>query len=468
MRVLIFAPHFRRPGGLFYPVGLGYVSASLKTAGHEVKILDVDVHEMSKEESLQAINSLGNYDILASGGLTNSFSFFEWLIPRVKQANPKMKIILGNSLVSSSPKLFIENIPANFGITGEGERTVVELVDAIENKKDVQKVKGIVSKEGETAPAEPLKNIDDAPWPSWEFWPTIKTYVKRPFHGSGFFRKMNIISSRGCPYSCNFCADILKQFPYRCHSAERTVAEIKFLKKEYGVRFISFSDPLFTGNKNHVFELCDLIIKEKLRIKWYCDSRANLADEEMYKRMHKAGCRWIDHGFESGSNKILTAMNKLATTDQARETIKICRKVGIYPSGTFMAGFWGETQQTAEETISFRKEIDVEFCPTFFATAYPRTALWDWCIKNGRIKDSLSYIRSLGEMLDRPYVNCTDFSEEELIALRNDIDARVRGAYVRNHPAWPARILLRKAYNYYRYYGVKKLLQKTLNTAVHK
>lgn len=448
-------------------MGLGYVAAVLEKEGHQIDILDASVDEMPDAEVRYNLTQMcKRVDIFMTGALTPSFSYFERLLTFVRALNPKMKIIVGNSVVGSSPEMFIRNVPADFGVIGEGEITAVELVECIEDGGDPRDVGGIVFKEdGEVAvtePRAPINNLDDVPFPAYDLFNT-KKYVRSPFYGSGLRRKAAIISSRGCPYSCGFCYEELRGRGYRWRSAENVVGEIKFLQKNYGVRFISFSDPCFVINSDRVFELCDLMVKEKLNIKWAADGRANLAEEEMYKRMHGAGCRFIDHGFESGSNLVLKNMNKQATAEQAVEAVRICRKVGIVPSGTTMLGFPGETRDTIRETAEFRKKIDVGFCPTFFTTAYPSTPLWEWCVKNGRIRDPLAYIRSLGEMLDRPYVNCTEFSDDELVRLRDSTDVEVRREYVKRHPLWPAKSLVRRAYNYYKYYGVQGLVRRAVH-----
>lgn len=473
MKVLVFNPQQRRGPALFFPLGIGYIAAVLRDAGHNVRVLDAWSNEWDNTDVERTLKSeLPKCDIFMSGALTPSFSYFEWLLKTVKKITPNVMTVIGNTVVDSPVGLLNSVAPVDYGIVGEGEATVVELVNTIENKKDPHDVAGLVFKDlngkiVETKKREPIKDLDKIPLPAYDLFPTAD-YVRRPFFGSGRMPKANICSARGCTFNCFFCRDIFKSYSYRHRSAQNTVDEIEFLQKRYGVRFISFSDPLFTANKEHVISICDELERRRLKIKWAADSRANLADEELYKKMQEIGCSNLDHGFESGANKILAAMNKRATAEQAIESARICRKVGIIPSGTTMLGFPGENKDTATETLEFRKEIDVEFCPMFFCTAFPNTWLWDWCIKNGRIKDPLAYVRSLGEMLNKPYVNCTDFSDDELVALRDSIDSEVKREYVRKHPLWPAKRLFWRAYNYYKYYGAKGLIKKGLNTLKNK
>ena len=229
---------------------------------------------------------------------------------------------------------------------------------------------------------------------------------------------MNIISSRGCPMSCNYCYHLFGRSSYRFRSVQNVVDEIEILVDRYGVDFIGFVDDNMMASEKRIVEFCDTMEKKKFPITWGCHGRVASAKPAVLDRMAEVGCVWIGYGIESGSQKILDAMNKKAKVEQAKTAIKNTIKAGIYPNTTFIFGFPGETIETIQETVNFKNELEIE-CGSFFATPYPCTPLYEQI--RDRIKDEEAFISRLGNASEFA-INLTDFDDETLFELKSAMD----------------------------------------------
>jgi anaerobic magnesium-protoporphyrin IX monomethyl ester cyclase len=229
---------------------------------------------------------------------------------------------------------------------------------------------------------------------------------------------MNIISSRGCPFSCRYCYHLFGRCSCRFRSAGNVVEEIEILVDRYGIDFIGFVDDNMMASEKRLIEFCDLMDKKKFPISWGCHGRVTSAKPEILKRMAEVGCVWIGYGIESGSQRMLDAMNKKATVEQAREAIANTREAGIYPNTTFIFGYPGESLGTIQETVDFKREMGLE-CGSFFATPYPGTPLYDDV--RSQIGDEETFIRTLGNATEFR-INLTPFPDKEMFRLKKAMD----------------------------------------------
>ena len=190
------------------------------------------------------------------------------------------------------------------------------------------------------------------------------------------------------------------------------------LVDQNGADFIGFVDDNMMASEKRIIEFCDAMEKKKFPITWGCHGRVTSATPVVLKRMSEVGCVWIGYGIESGSPKILNDMGKKATAEQARKAILNTRAAGIYPNTTFIFGYPGETRETIQETVAFKRELEIK-CGSFFATPYSETPLYNQ-IKS-RIHDEEEFIRSLGNATEFA-INLTDFDDETLFALKQAMD----------------------------------------------
>jgi radical SAM superfamily enzyme YgiQ (UPF0313 family) len=197
------------------------------------------------------------------------------------------------------------------------------------------------------------------------------------------------------------------------------IDEIEMLVDRYSVDFVGFVDDNMMASEKRLLEFCGLMEKKNFSLTWGCHGRVTSAKPDVLKRMAEVGCVWIGYGIESGSQKILDAMNKRATVEQAKQAIIHTRNAGIYPNTTFIFGYPGETMESIQETIDFKKEMRIE-CGSFFATPYPGAPLYEQA--RSLIKDEKAFIRSLENATDFS-INLTDFDDETFFELKKAMDA---------------------------------------------
>jgi radical SAM superfamily enzyme YgiQ (UPF0313 family) len=414
------------------PCGLATMANVLRDAGYEVEILDLNALRPSREETLETLRSR-SWHLVGVSGLITTYPFQRWLISELKRLNPDAPVVSGGGLATTSSDLLFERTPLDIAVLGEGEETMPELCRAVEEEDDLRRISGIRFRQGEWIVTNPrrknIPDLDRIPFPAWDLLP-MDIYLRNPIWGdvagnsSGFrkgvrvTRSMNIISSRGCPFSCNYCYHLFGRSSYRFRSAQNVVDEIETLVDRYGTDFIGFVDDNMMASEKRLLAFCDLMEKRKFPLTWGCHGRVTSAKADILQRMAETGCVWIGYGIESGSQEILNAMNKKSTVAQAKEAIRNTRQAGIYPNTTFIFGYPGESRRSIQETIDFKKAMGIE-CGSFFATPYPGTPLYEKV--KGRIRDQEEFVRRLGNATEFT-INLTGFPDQEFLELKKAMD----------------------------------------------
>ncbi len=441
MKILLINPPIRewaKPN--VFPAGLGYIAAVLLKEGHKVEVLDINGYRYSKEEVEKRIKE-ADYDVVGIGGIVTTYRYVKWLIGILKKYHPIKPLVIGGSVGSSIPKIMLEKNPADIVCIGEGEETVRELVRELENKRDLAKVKGIWYKEEsgrihQNEKRPPIRDLDSLPLPAWHLFP-MGIYLKNPVGAPNRNKwvdgsadesaalSMNLFASRGCPYKCIYCYHDFMGEKYRHRSPENVIKEMAILRERYKIPYFHFIDDEFVMNRDFVYKFCDLIkvfsaeIGQKLT--WGCAGRVNLMTEDLVAVMADAGCVLIGYGIESGSQRMLDAMNKAVKIEQAKEAIKLTKKYLGWADCSFMIGTPGENYETIQETVDFCKELDLAPEVIFFITPYPGTELYRMALQQGKIKDEEEYVLGLGEQGEKIRVNFTNFKDEELCKIQEDI-----------------------------------------------
>jgi len=417
------------------PSGLATVASTLMAAGWNVEFYDINAFR-PRENAIVSDLETKTWDLVGISGLITTYNFQKWLIPILKRIQPNAPVISGGGLATTSSQLLFDRTPLDISVIGEGEITMLEICRALQSGTDLAEVAGIRFRRNEqiveTAPREIIDNLDSIPFPAWNLIP-MEIYLENPIWGdvannsSGFRRdvkvnrSMNIISSRGCPFSCNYCYHLFGRSSYRIRSVRNVVNEIEILVDRYGVDFIGFVDDNLMVSKKWLAEFCSEMEKKRFPLTWGCHGRVSSAEPEILDRMAGAGCVWIGYGIESGSRKMLKAMNKKATVEEAKDAVRNTRRAGIYPNTTFIFGYPGETRETIWETIDFKRETGIE-CGSFFATPYPGTPLYEQM--KDRIGDEEAFIGRLGNATDFS-INLTEFDDASLFELKKTMDANL-------------------------------------------
>ncbi len=368
------------------PMGLCYIAGLLNTKFPEVKVIDAYSLNMSVEDLIKYIK---NYDPSVIG-LSCSSSIMlnpvREVSKQIKDFNKSIYVIAGGYLQSLKED-FLREKNIDFIVKGEAEFTFLELCDALLNEKnpDFSKILGISylkdNKIIETPNRDFIKNIDILPFPARHLLePSITSeYYKTPYQYKRLPTTISI-SSRGCPYKCNFCAiHTIWDWDYRPHSPEYVVKEIKYLQEKWGIKDIKYFDDNFLVDTERVKKISDLIIKENIDVSWSClGTIATINNHnELIESMRKSGCWHISFGIESGNAKVMKDIRKPTTVDQVRKVITACEAKGISTRGFFMLGHPTDTKETIRETIDFAKSLPFFSVQFNFAIPYPGTELYE-------------------------------------------------------------------------------------------
>lgn len=364
-----------------YPINLGIIAAVLIKAGHEVKMFDFNVE---KTKDFWLFLKDFNPEIIGFSSVTPTIYHVKELAKRIKEENKKAITILGGIHASALPEQTMQEIPdIDYLIYGEGELTIVELLDKLNKKEDLLGVMGLVVREGKEIiknPPRPLiEDLDSLPYPNRDLV-DIKKY-KKSHVVRGFSRRdMNIaeiIINRGCIGNCIFCASHINYGRrIRFRSYENVIGEINELIEKYNIRYLDIEDDTFTIKKDIVLKLCAFLKEKKLL--WGCCARVDTVDPELLKVMADSGCKSILYGVEVGSNKAMKEIKKGITIERVKQAVKESKAAGVrYIETDFMIASWiNESEQDIKETEQLIHEIKPDFISLCVACAYPGTELF--------------------------------------------------------------------------------------------
>ena len=379
--------HLAKVGSVEMPNGLCYLAASTRKAGYKTEIIDAHAMNLPNNKLADLIINKNPKYVGISANTINIYSAAD-LAKKIKNLNSKIKIIVGGPHITPVPVETMKRFPEiDIGVIGEGEITIVDLLNTIEKENDLKDVRGIVYRKGKeiviTEKREFIKNLDRLPPPAFDLLPDFKKYYKPPawsLHG-----KMSalLITSRGCPAQCTFCDRAVFGNICRAHSAKYVMRIIRELYYKYGVRHLRLNEDNLLLFKNRLKEICKTIIKERLEISWSCFARVDYVNLEILQLMKRAGCWQISYGIESGEQKILDVEKKNLTLDQIERAVKLTKKVGIRVVGFNMIGHPLETIKSMKKTIDFNKRLKVDDFKAEFLTPFPGTELYYTAEKYG-------------------------------------------------------------------------------------
>jgi len=377
----------------YFPLGLGYIASLLSKEGHEVLLLDPDAQRLDLNKLKEKILYF-KPDVVGISTLTPSFPN-ALRIARIIKENIAAPIIIGGVHATALSKEILKQYNEfDIVVRGEGEFTFLELCQYFQGNKKLELIKGITYRNGNTGiienePRPYLENLDILPFPARNLV-NMDNYQLNVHFDRGI-RSATMITSRGCPSQCTYCASFLiagKKF--RAHSSQYTINEIEKLIKDYGVRHILFWDDSFTLTHERVIEICNLILKKKLNFTWTCMGRVDRGNKQIYSLMKKSGCYNILFGIESGNEEILKNIKKNITLDEARATLKICNDLGIKTHLTFIFGSPGETAKTIRNSINFAKELKPTLANFFMVIPYVGTEIYNKLYSSNHKKDEIA------------------------------------------------------------------------------
>lgn len=403
----------------FFPLSLAYIASACRAAGHEVKIYSQDIYHWPDSHLTNFLNE-NKFDVVGLGVVGGYYQYRKMLkiSEAINQSRNKPFYVLGGHGPSPIPEYFLRKTGADAVVIGEGEETIVDLLSAVEEKRDLSTVPGIafISQEGNflQTPRRPLiQNVNSIPFPAWDLFP-MEHYVL--LRGPGIApseRYMSLIAGRGCTFKCNFCYRLDTSF--RVRSPKSIIEEMLFLKEKYAISYFDFRDELLMNSVERTTELCEAFIAEKLNVKWCCCGRLNYVKPALLQLMKKAGCVFIYYGIESIDDVALRVMGKALTVKQIIEGIENTFAAGISPGFNVIFGNIGETAEILQKDVEFLLKYDdhVQLRTIRPVTPYPGSPLYYYAIEKGLLAGPEDFYEKKHINSDLLSVNFTDMSDDE-------------------------------------------------------
>jgi len=428
--VTLVYPYFRpeHDNSIFRlpPLGLGYIVSYLRR--HNISANLVDCTFLSEKEALNKIRE-SKPEII---GIYSMFSMKHPALRMTKRLKGTCDLLVaGGPLPTLCPEDFLEDF--DVVAVGEGEETMRELVDAVENGHSLSTVNGIVYKGQKsdcdvvsTLPRELIEDLDTLPFPARDNFDN-EAYKRHYFKKSGY-TITSLITSRGCPFHCDFCSRAVFGNKLRTRSPENIVDEMETVDKLDYDR-IWFSDDCFTLNRKRLLSICDEIIRRRLEIDWECLSRVDSVDEETAVKMKEAGCVRVFFGLESGNDSILALMNKQTSVIQGKRAVLTFKGAGIEVGAFFIVGYPGETDRTVLDTLRFASSLPLDYLSFTMPYPIPGTPLYE------RLRDKMKC-----DDLEQP--KHLSFTEQKLIYQSSFSEAKLKFAILKGTAQFKVRKMM--------------------------
>lgn len=406
--VLLIYPFFKarhdRSIFRFPPLGLGYLASGLRKCGYDPRMLDctfLDKEKALKMATEAKADAVGIYSMVTMREQSLMFA------RRLRESCDLL--IAGGPLPSCDPASFLSDF--DVAVVGEGEKTVCEILRAHEEGSDLGSIKGIAYRQnGEdcfTPKRELEPDLDGIAFPARDLFPN-QAYIDH--WNKGFsYAITTVMTTRGCPFCCEFCSNAVFGMSYRERSPENVLDEVEEALS-FGYDRIHFADDVFTLNRERMLRLCDGIASRGLNFKWECLGRVDSIDNETAKAMKMAGCNRIFFGIESGNDSILQLMKKKITAKKARLAVEAAGSAGLETGAFFILGYPGETDDTLLDTIRFATSLPVDYLSFTMPYPLPGTALCERV--KGKVKREWKANESL--VSDHSLTFEGDFSEAKI------------------------------------------------------
>jgi radical SAM superfamily enzyme YgiQ (UPF0313 family) len=364
------------------PLGIIYLATVCKENGIDVKLIDLTFDNSWAAYERRITKQ--KPDIV---GFTALSPFYDDVLKAVaitKKIVPHAKIIIGGPHATALPLEVIKDDFVDIVVVGEAEKTIVSLLNTLQNQGELKKVKGIVFKQdGQIIQTEREGPVDlnSLPLLAREMLPTIKKYFRQIPLFPNVPPVGMIIASRGCPFNCTFCQPMLREIfgkKVRFRSPQNVLQEIDELVKRYKVRTVLFADDNMTTNKKWLFEICDGIEKRNYNLIIAVQGKADTLTPEIAERLKRINCRYMSFGVESGCQRILdNVMDKQLTIAQIERAFKICEQNNILTCASLMIGTPGDNKESILDTVKLLERIRPNFIDLHYTAPTPGSKMYD-------------------------------------------------------------------------------------------
>lgn len=377
----------------FQPLGMGYIASFLRKANLTVRLIDCTFRD--RKSVLKEIMEVRPRIV----GIYSMYSMEQDSIELARSIRKVTDLLIaGGPLPTAKPSSFLDDF--DLVVVGEAENTMLEIAKTFFENKDPKTVPGIIFKEGSntyhTGRRNTIENLDSIPFPARELFDndSYKQYYQNNFG----YTMTSMISSRGCPFRCDFCSRPIFTEGFRSRSHENIVDEMQSIM-DMGYDLIWFADDCFTISKERVVKICDEIIRRKLNVNWQCLSRVDAMDPEMATRMKEAGCQRVYFGIESGDQRTLHLMKKDIDLQTARNAVYNANKAGIETGAFLIIGYPGESEEMILNTIHFGTTLPLDYLSFTLPYPIPGTGLYEK-VKDDLIEPRKGRIRLIEQTLE--------------------------------------------------------------------
>ena len=389
------------------PMGLLYIGRILENFGHKVELLDFEAELFSEEKIKNFLSSVDIVGISVTGYCVKNASLISKII---KNFDPEISIVVGGPFCSIDPNLIFEELEVDICVDGEGEKVIDKVIKSFEGEQNLSKIPGVFFREKDKIkkgpPAELINDLDSIPFPARHL---VDKYEYGYLGGIRMLKSKltSIMTARGCPFNCRFCCVKSIAKKYRMRSTENVNKEIDEISEKYSSIYIL--DDNFLVDKKRAIKIMDHIIENDYDFEmWVTGVRIDSANDELFKKMKKAGVKIINFGIESGNQDVLDYYNKKITLDQIEKAVKQSRKAGFFTIGNFILGAPIETKKHFENTVKLANKLPLEL--VFFSNLhyYKGSDLWKCANEEGKISSKEYVIRG-----DKSR-GLSNFTEEEV------------------------------------------------------
>ena len=433
-----------RPRFSMFPMFLGYTAALLEDAGFDVYVIDGVPLDLHNDEFLEKAIAIQADVIITEPNSAVIDDVMSLQAAIVKETNA-ISIVVGSHVSAEMASVSREWPSVDYAVMGEYEYGVLNLLNALRASDNVENLQGVayrvsaqLKKPEQLAPA--VTELDELPLPARHLFPAyFDTDINAYNDGFNQYQPtIDVHSSRGCPYRCNFCVWVQVLFDstkQRLRSPVKIADEMEYLVENFGAKEIYFDDDNFTANKKHVSALCEELIKRGSKIPWSALTDAIALSEEMLDNMAAAGCIGIKFGLDSADAEVLEKSNKPLKVSRVPALVERAKKLGIKTHMTVVLGLSGETKASLDHTFNFSCNLDIDSIQYSMATPVPGTALY----KQLENEQKLHFVK--WEELDgysSSVIEYEDFSREYLEQFEYTVHGRWLKARLK-HPAWVLR-----------------------------
>lgn len=405
------------------PMGILYVSAFTKRANvANIYTLNLNHENGDEYNILSSFITENNIDILGTGGLSGEYQDIDRIIKLAREIKQEIIIMVGGGIMTADATTTMQALTeANYGIIGEGELTVVELLNAITYQKDLSSVNGIIYRDENTLKVTPrrdeIKDLDTLPLPDYEgfkYGEYLKNNPDLSDEGKKY-SQVSVIGGRSCKYNCTFCFHP-SGFTYRQRTLDSIFAEIDYLIAKYPISYIALREELFATDNDRVAEFCQRI--EKYNFDWSIQLRIDNVNQELVDLLKNTRCRYVFVGVESANDDVLRSMHKRINLKQIENALDMLRNAGLNSRSGVIFGDSAETYDTAMFTLNwFKANYDKYRMFVDMIISFPGSILYKRACMSGVIPNPVQFLKD-----GCPIVNVSKMNDDEFTDLIQQIE----------------------------------------------